>query len=163
MHEIDRDARSTTWLRAMPVAALAALACAGPAWASARSPARAARTTTIDDSGHLRLTSHHGFTLNEQGTATGTIAGTIYIHLTVASTDRVTAEVSIYPHGGSVTGYASASYHPAGATATFSGSMSVDRGSGGYNGAHGSGISFSGTVQRSNDAITVHVDGQMST
>lgn len=123
----------------------------------------AARTLSLSDSGRLHLTSHHGFTLNEQGSASGTISGTIYIHLTVTSTNRVTAEISIYPHGGSVTGYASASYHPAGSIATFSGTMSVSRGTGSYNGAHGSGLSFSGSVQRSNDAITVHVSGRMST
>jgi hypothetical protein len=110
----------------------------------------------------LRLTSHHGFTLNEQGSASGTISGTIYIHLHVVSTNHVTAEVSIYPRGGSLTGYASASYHPSGAVASFNGTMSIARGSGRYSHAHGSGLSFTGTIQRSNDAVTVHVNGRMS-
>ena len=43
------------------------------------------------------LTSKHGFTLNERGSASGTVTGTIYVHLTIVSTDRVTAEVNIYP------------------------------------------------------------------
>jgi hypothetical protein len=75
----------------------------------------------------------------------------------------VTAEVGIYPSGSSITGSATASYHPAGAVATFSGTMTVQRGTGHYSGAHGSGLSFTGTVQRSNDAVTVHVSGRMST
>ena len=107
--------------------------------------------------------SHHGFTLNEQGSTSGTISGTIYIHLNIVSINRVTAEVNIYPSGSSITGSASASYHPAGGVASFSGTMSIDRGSGHYSGAHGSGLSFSGTVQRVNDAVTVHVSGRMST
>lgn len=125
--------------------------------------AHAAGTISLNETGRLHLTSHHGFTLNEQGSTSGTISGTIYIHLNVVSTNRVTAQVNIYPSGSSITGSASASYHPSGAVATFSGTMTVERGSGRYNGAHGSGLSFTGTVQRSNDAVTVHVSGRMST
>jgi len=125
-------------------------------------PAQAARTFNLSDYGRLHLTSHHGFTLNEQGSASGTISGPIYIHLTVTSTNRVTAEVNLYPHGGSLTGHATASYRPSGAVATFSGTMAVVRGTGSYRHARGSGLSFTGTVQRSNDAVTVHVSGRMS-
>lgn len=124
--------------------------------------AHVARTFTLSDTGHLRLTSHHSFTLNEKGSATGTISGAIYIHLHVVSTNRVTAEVNIYPNGGSLTGYASASYHPSGGVATFSGTMNVVRGTSRYGKARGTGLSFTGTVQRANDAVTVHVVGRMS-
>ena len=66
---------------------LGASACAlaigaGGASASGAS-AVAARTISLNESGSLHLTSHHGFHLNEQGTASGTIRGTIYIHLDV--------------------------------------------------------------------------------
>lgn len=125
--------------------------------------ARAARTVTLNDTAHLRLTSHHGFTLNERGTATGTIAGTIYIHLTVSSTNRVTAEVNIYPHAGSITGRAGASYRAAGPTATFTGTMNILRGTGTYRHASGHALSFTGTIRRTDDAITVRVSGRMST
>jgi hypothetical protein len=131
--------------------------------ASNAATARAAGSLSLNETGHLHLTSHHGFTLNEQGTTSGTISGTIYIHLNVVSTNRVTAEISIYPSGSSITGSASASYHPSGGVASFSGTMTVERGTGRYSGAHGSGLSFSGTVQRANDAVTVHVSGRMST
>jgi hypothetical protein len=124
--------------------------------------ARASRSISLSDSGRLHLISHHGFTLNEQGTATGTISGTIYIHLHVVSTNHVTAEVSIYPKGGSLTGLASASYSPSGAIASFTGTMNIARGTGSYSHASGSGLSFSGTIQRSNDAVTVRVAGHMS-
>jgi hypothetical protein len=136
------------------------------AWASiatADEPrARASTTLSLNETGHLHLTSHHGFTLNEQGSASGTISGTIYIHLHVISTNHVTAEVNIYPRGGSLTGYASASYHPNGGVATFDGTMTIARGSGRYSRAHGSGLSFTGTIQRATDAVTVHVNGRMS-
>ncbi len=144
------------------VAAVGTLALTGAAGASG-STATAARTITLNDTGHLRETSHKGFNLNYSGQATGTVAGTIYLHLHVISTNRVSAELSVYPHGSSVTGTASGSYHNNGATASFSGTMSVSRGTGSYSGAHGSGISFNGTIQRSNGSVTVHVDGSLTT
>jgi hypothetical protein len=125
--------------------------------------ARAARTITLNETGHLHLTSKHNFTLNEQGVASGTAAGTIYVHLTAVSNTRVTAEVNIYPHGGSLSGSGSGSYRRSGTTAEFSGSMSIDRGTGSYAHVHGSGLSFSGTIAESAaDAITVHVSGRVS-
>jgi hypothetical protein len=47
--------------------------------------------------------------------------------------------------------------------ASFAGTMTVQRGTGRYSGAHGSGLSFSGTVARTNDAVTVRVSGRMTT
>jgi len=84
------------------------------------------------------------------------------VRLRIVSTSRVTAEVNISPHGGSIAGDATASYHRGGATASFSGSLSIDRGTGSYSDARGSGLSFSGTIQRSNDAIAVRVSGRVS-
>jgi hypothetical protein len=126
-------------------------------------PARAARTISLNESGQLHRTSHSGLKLNEQGSASGTIRGTIYIHLDVVSPSRVTAEVSIYPSGGSLTGTSSADYRVNGGTASFNGTMSIDRGTGSYAGAHGSGLSFNGTIQRLSGAVTVHLSGSMST
>lgn len=124
--------------------------------------AQVAGTIYLNEYGSLRLTSKQEFTLNERGSATGTIHGTIYVHLRIVSTSRVSAEISIYPSHGSVTGYATASYHRGSETANFQGSMSIVRGTGTYAGARGSGLSFSGTIQRVGDAITVHVSGRVS-
>jgi hypothetical protein len=126
-------------------------------------PAVAARTISIDENGDLRLTSRQGFTLNERGAASGTFKGTIYVHLKIVSSSHVTAEVNIYPSGGSsITGYGNAGYRKEGAIGRFSGSLSVQRGTGTYAHAHGTGLSFSGTIQRSNYAVTVHVSGTAS-
>jgi hypothetical protein len=132
---------------------------AGPS--SARQ-AGAAATRFIHETGRLHRTSSHGFLVNEQGSASGTIDGTIYIHLHVVATNRVTAEVNIYPRSGSLSGYAEADYRVQGATATFSGSLSIRRGTGTYAHAHGSGLSFTGTIQRSDDATTVSLRGSIS-
>jgi hypothetical protein len=123
----------------------------------------AARTISLNETGQLHRTSHSGLKLNEQGSASGTIRGTIYIHLDVVSPNRVTAEVNIYPSGGSLTGTGSANYRVNGGTASFSGTMSIDRGSGSYAHAHGSGLSFSGTIQRLSGSVAVHLSGSMST
>jgi hypothetical protein len=122
--------------------------------------ASGARVISLNENGSLHLTSKNGFTLNERGLASGTVSGTIYVHLNIVSSSRVTAELNIYPHGGSLTAQGSADYRKESTLARFSGTMSIERGTGSYAQAHGSSLSFSGTIQRSNDAVTVHVAGR---
>jgi len=135
----------------------------GSAQAAAAPVARSARTLSLSETGHLHLTSKHGFTLNEQGSASGTIRGTIYIHLHIANNHGgVTAEVNIYPQGGSLTGYGSASYAVDGAEAVFSGKLSITRGTGSYANAHASSLKFTGAILRRTDAVTVQLSGSLS-
>jgi hypothetical protein len=140
------------------------LAAAGPFGAAGATPphGRAARTISLNEFGQLHLLSKHGFTLNEQGTASGTIRGPISVRLTIVSTSRVSAEVTISPNGGSISGSGTGSYHKGETSASFAGSMSIAHSSGSYAHAEGSGLSFSGTIARSNDAIAVHVSGRFS-
>ena len=152
--------------RGVTTIAMVLVACvcaqgAGVAGATS-SVALAARTISLHENGRLRLTSKHGFTLNEQGSASGTIAGAIYIHLHLTSSSRVTAEVNIYPRGGSLSGNGSASYHVSGAYAIFSGTLSLSHGTGSYARAHASRLRFTGTIQRRNDAVTVQLSGPLS-
>lgn len=122
-----------------------------------------ARTISLNETGHLRLISKHNFTLNERGSASGTFAGTIYVTLTAVSSSRVTVAVNIQLPGGSISGSGSGSYRRLGSTASFYGSMSFRSGTGRYAHAHGSGLSFGGTIQESHgDAITVYVKGKVS-
>jgi hypothetical protein len=124
--------------------------------------ALAARAISLNDSGQLHLTSRHGFTLDEQGSASGSVSGPMYVHLTIVSTTRVVAEVNFYPRGGSISGRATASYRRGSSTASFSGTLAILRGTGGYAHVHGSGLSFSGTIRRSDEAIAVEVHGTAS-
>lgn len=141
---------------------IAGSAAAGDRRATAPS-AHATRTISLNETGHLHLTSKHNYTLNEQGSASGTVRGAIYVHLTAVSPTRVTAEINIYPSGGSISGSGTGSYHRGSTTESFSGAMSINRGTGSYAHAHGSGLSFSGTIHESkNDPITVHVSGRVS-
>jgi hypothetical protein len=155
---------AATFGAAFVVLALAGSGSAGTPAAAASGArevgARDAKVISLNESGNLHLTSKQGFTLNEQGAASGTVKGTIYVHLSIVSSSRVTAELNIYPNGGSITAHGSAGYHKEHSLARFSGSMSIERGTGTYAHAKGSGLSFSGTIQRSNDAITVHVAGR---
>jgi hypothetical protein len=158
--------RARALLAAGVVASLGALVGVGVLGAGASSAAGpvagVARTLNLHESGRLRLTSHSGLTLNEQGTASGTIAGTIYIHLDVASPTHVTAEVNIYPSGGSLSGHGSASYNVGGTNASFTGTLSITHGSGTYAHAHASNLRFTGSIKRVNDATTVEVSGPLS-
>lgn len=140
---------------------LAGLTRAG--FSSAATPiGHSSRTFDLNETARLHLTGKHGFTLNEQGHASGTASGAIYVHLTIVSTSRVAAEVNIYPADGSISGYATAGYQRGSQTGSFSGSMSIVRGTGAYRRARGSGLSFNGTIQRSDYAITVQVSGRAS-
>ncbi len=143
-------------------AATGALALAAGTAGAARPEAHAARTVTLNDSGNLHKTSKKGFNLYESGNASGTVSGSITLHLDVTGTNHFTAELSVHPRGSSINGKASGSYRTNGGTESFSGTLSVTSGSGSYSGAHGGGISFSGTLNRANDSVSVHVNGKFS-
>jgi hypothetical protein len=142
-------------------AATGTFALAGTAGASAPA-ASAAKTITLNDTGRLHKTSSRGFNLYESGSASGSIGGSVSMHLDVVSTNRVTAELTVHASGGSLSGNASGAYRNNGATASFSGTLSITHGTGKYSHAHGSGISFSGTIQRTTGAVTVRVNGHLS-
>jgi hypothetical protein len=158
-----RSARPRISSAALAAGALTTAVALGTGAAGAASPhATAARSLNLNDSASLHLQNKKGLVLKEAGNAKGTLPGTLYLQLKVTSTRSVSAEVQVYPSGGSVSGVAKASYRVAGSTATFSGTMSVTKGSGKYSKAKASALRFSGTIQRSNDAVTVRVSGKMS-
>ncbi len=164
MHNHDPRSANLGGLRSAAMLSVTALMALAPIGAQAADPsALTARTVSLNETGRLHLTSKHGFTLNEEGSASGTVTGTIYVHLTATSSTHVTAEVNIYHGGSSISGHAAAIYHRAAGTETFIGSMSINRGTGSYAHVHGSGLSFSGVIAESkDDAITVHVSGSVS-
>lgn len=164
MHKESRRRSSARFLvSAASVGSLAAAAVLGVGTAGAAGPsAHAARTITIKESSNLVLDNHKGVVLKEHGTAKGTLTGPIYLQLRVNSTRSVTASVQVYPSGGGLSASASASYKVSGAYARFSGRLNITKGSGRYAKASGKNLSFSGTIKRTNDAITVYVSGALS-
>ncbi len=143
-------------LMAAGAIALATVAAAAPV-------ARSARTISLSETAYLHPTSRPTLTINEEGSASGTIKGTIYIHLHLENShDGVTAEVNIYPHGGSLSGHGSASYQVEGADAVFSGKLSITQGTGSYAQARAPSLRFSGSIQRRTDDVTVRLSGPLS-
>jgi hypothetical protein len=137
----------------------------GVATARATPPvARLARTISLNEIAHLHPTGRPTITLiNEEGQASGTIRGTIYIHLHLTNNHGgVSAEVNIYPHGGSLSGHGSASYQVEGADAVFSGKLAITRGTGSYAHASASALRFTGSIQRRTDAVAVQLSGPLS-
>lgn len=121
--------------------------------------AEAARSVRLSESGHLHRTSASGQQLNGQGTFTGTVHGTVYIHLWVGSGRTFTAEVNVYARKGSLSGHGTGSYHLSGGFVQFSGRFSITRGTGRYRHARARGVSFTGSVQLLNDVVTVRLSG----
>jgi hypothetical protein len=138
--------------------ALATVPCTPAAVPSAR----ASRTIFLNETGRLHLTSRHEFTLNEQGSASGTFTGTIYVRLTLVSTTRAIADIRVTRSGGSISGNGTATYRRGREAATFNGTFSVTAGTGSYDRVRGSGLRLSGTIRSSNDAVTVQMSGRMS-
>jgi hypothetical protein len=138
-----------------PACLILLLALAAPAFAGARPP-----LTNVDEYGSLSLERNKGSTIDERGRGSGTFDCNVYIQLTLSGT-LVTAEYSAYPHGGSIVGTATAHIHAATPrSASFSGTIALGRGTGGY--AHASGTaSFSGTISRTTYAMTVRIAGRL--
>lgn len=163
MHRGSRRPVRRFLVSAVSAGSLAAVGALGVGTAVAAGPsAHAARTISIKESANLSLDNHKGVVLKEHGTAKGTLGGTLYLQLRVNSTRSVTASVQFYPKGGGLNASASASYKVSGAYARFSGRLNITSGSGSYRKASGKNLSFSGTIKRTNDAITVYVSGRLS-
>ena len=160
--ELHRAAQLSSWLVVVASGCAMALAGSSVSVATAAPAAGTARTVSLNEAGSSRLTSKNGFTLNERGTASGTITGTLYVHLHLVSSTKVTAEVNIYPRDGSLTGQGSAAYQVNGGAATFSGTLAITRGSGKYSRARAARLLFTGSIERRNDAVTVRLSGPLS-
>lgn len=160
--------RASAWQRSvlasLAVFALAIAAAVGTGAAGAAGPsAKAANTMSLSDSANLHLNNHKGVELKESGSAKGNLPGSIYIQLRLASSRSVTAKIQVYPSGGSISASASANYRVVtSSSASFSGTLNITGGSGRYSNAKGSHLSFSGTVHRPSDSVSVHVSGKMS-
>lgn len=144
--------------------ALAAAVAAGTGAAAAAGPsAKAATTINLSDSARLHENNHKGLELKESGTARGNLPGSIFIQLRIAGRS-VTASIQLYQGSkDALTASASAVYSVRiSSTATFSGNMRITGGRGRYAKAKGSGLSFSGSVHRPGNAVSVHVSGKLS-
>ena len=151
-------------LATLPLA-LAALLWSGVAHALAppRSHVRAhsARLLKVNDSGHLHLLHAYGEVIEEEGKASGTLRGTVFVHMTVGAAN-VTASFTIRSEGGgSIEGHGQAVLHSSGRYSSFAGTLSVRHGTGRYAHARGSGKLY-GTIERTKTKhLTVQTIGTL--
>jgi len=147
----NRSSRATYLALALPVAAICA------------SVALAARALYVRDEGHLHYTSSSGSLLREEGTATGTLPGTLHVHFVYTGTSlTVTAQFTITGHGWSLTGHGTGTLdNPNSSSPSFRGPMSITSGSGRYAHAHATGELFGVFYRRNHYALTVQTLGEL--
>lgn len=117
--------------------------------------------TTLTESSRLHLVKSHGLILNERGEATGTYACRLTIHFRILSATSGTATLVAYPHGGSISGRARATYTLEGNTGQFHGSLTITRGTGDFAHVSGSDLSLEGTINPNTLGLTVQLTGQV--
>jgi hypothetical protein len=142
---------------ALVIAATAASTAADPAGPAPRT--HAARVLNATDTAHLRYISSSGSLLLEQGKASGTLPGSMRVHLNLGTT--FTGSFTIYANGGSIQGRGSATPHGSGTYESFSGTLTVTGGTGRYVHAHGHGGLY-GTFDRNSYALVVKTTGSLA-
>jgi hypothetical protein len=123
--------------------------------------AAAARDLMLRETGNLHLVSHHREQIVETGRGTGTLRGSITVKLTLAFS-HANVTFTAYPsNGGTVVGYGEGTLYAGGKTARFTGSATINGGSGRYAHASGRNIRIEGTLQRHTFGLYVKVEGKM--
>jgi hypothetical protein len=127
--------------------------------ASPRSLARIAHVLAATDTASLHYVSASGSLLLDEGKASGTLPGSMRVHLNLGTT--FTSTFTIFASGGSISGHGSAKPHGFGKYESFAGILIVTSGTGRYAHARGAGH-FYGTFNRSNYALVVKTTGNLT-
>jgi hypothetical protein len=122
-------------------------------------PAALARSVKATDTGHLHYISASGSLLLEEGRASGTLPGSMRVHLNVGVT--LSGNFTIYTRGGTIKGHGSATPHGSGVYESFAGSLIATGGTGRYAHAHGH-AGLYGTFNRNTYALTIQTTGTLS-
>jgi hypothetical protein len=121
--------------------------------------AHAAHVLNATDTAHLHYISSSGSLLFDEGKATGTLPGSMRVHLNLGTT--FTGTFTISASGGSIEGHGSATPHGSGTYESFSGTLTVTGGTGRYAHAHGHGGLY-GTFDRDNYALVIKTTGSLT-
>lgn len=122
--------------------------------------ATAGSPQTVKDAAYLHLIDGGGTALTEQGTATGTIPGTVRVSLTLHAY-TASASFTIDGQGGDISGHATGKLKfGKGGYDSFAGAATMIHGTGRYAHAAGTGT-FYGSVNRANYKMSVQVVGQL--
>lgn len=156
------QARRTISLCGLTLAAVAVAASVSAPGSDGSQSARSARVVRLEEHGRLKFSSERGSTLIERGTAYGTYTATMVADLTIRS-KSVTATVTIYPRGGSITGSANATYKIVRNLGYFGGTLNLGRGTGRYSHIAEVGhkpLGVSGVINRVNFEVEVKANGE---
>jgi|HubBroStandDraft_2_1064218.scaffolds.fasta_scaffold07054_2 hypothetical protein len=121
--------------------------------------AHAAHVLKASDTAHLHYVTASGALLLDEGKATGTLPGSMRVHLNLGTT--FTGSFTIYASGGSIEGHGSATPHGSGTYESFSGTLTVTGGTGRYVHARGRGGLY-GTFDRDSYALVIKTTGNLS-
>lgn len=119
-----------------------------------------ARTIDLVESARLAFLSEDGAAIVEHGQAAGTYNAPVTASFTIHP-KSVTASVTVYPHGGSITGVAKANYVVQNSVGYFGGTFEITRGTGSFAHASGKDLGISGTINRYTFAVTVKAHGEV--
>lgn len=120
-----------------------------------------ARTISVREAGTVRLVSHHGSALNEEGRGSGTFNCSLVVHFTVSPTSTGVSFLCKMTRG-SIVGSGRAAFYAAGAIGHFKGTLAVRSGTGAYAHASASRLRLEGTINRTSYATVLRVEGSMS-
>jgi len=156
--------------RAIVSLALLALAVVIPATAangaatpsSAHGTARLSRSLAVHDETTMHLVRAVGEALYEEGTATGTLPGTAKVQLHInAAKGSASATFTFFLRGGTLSGHSSGKASGGhNGWESFSGRMTLNRGTGKYAHASGSGNMY-GAIYRRTDKLVVQDIGTL--
>lgn len=120
--------------------------------------ARSAKALQAHDSANLRYISASGSTLYEVGKASGTLPGSMQVHMQLSA--RFTGSFVIYISGGSITGRGSATPHGSGRYESFAGTLAVTGGTGRFGHASGTAKLY-GVFDRKSYALSIQTAGTL--
>lgn len=121
--------------------------------------ARLARALKATDTAALHWVHSSGSQLYEEGTAKGTLPGSMHAKCNVGTT--FSCRFTFYLKGGTITGHGTASPHGSGLYQSFAGTLTVTNGTGRYSHARGH-AGLYGTFDRHSYAIHIKTTGTLS-
>jgi hypothetical protein len=143
---------------------LALSAAVGASAAVAQQPPRAktaSRATSLNESLSGTRFGPPGHSFIEKGRVTGTLSGSMTAHVETIASNNGQATITLYLSKGTLSGRAPTHGHVVGPTAYFEGSMTITGGTGSYAHASGSGLRFSGTLDRQNFRVKAQLHGNV--
>lgn len=145
---------------------LVAVGAAAPAvFASGRSsrhsPATVARTISLNESATLKIVHQEYHKVEARGRTTGTFNAPMTLHYSIQSGERSSSSFISYPSGGRIYGGALSTYRVSGANSYFTGTVTINGGSGTYKHAYGTHIHITGTLERWRLELSIHITGTM--